>query len=415
MVLPVKSQLEAQASIMQVFRQNLPLALKLKETIWKYASAIKEREKCGTIKIMNFCGTHEWTTTRYGLRDLLPPFLDMVPGPGCPVCVVPSYYVDAAVKLAQGGTRVYTYGDSFRLRSARAEYPASLQEVKVDGGDIKIVYSFLDAVKDSRTHGKETVFFGIGFETTVPSYALALKEGMVPENLKFLNAVRLTPPAMKYTIKLHQERGLLPIRGVIAPGHVSTITGAAAWEFLPQAHGLPTVVAGFEPIDVLMAVAQILLMIKEDRPAVKIEYKRLVEWAGNEYAKKLIDEVFEKAYAAWRGIGFIPQSGLKLKGEFFEKHDALKHFCVPDLTPREFTYTHAHHGVPWEHDLPPRCRCGEVVVGVAKPTDCLLFMKGCSPTNPWGPCMVSTEGACAIWARYGGISSVRSKAQSGGD
>ncbi|HID60999.1 MAG TPA: hydrogenase formation protein HypD [Hadesarchaea archaeon] len=390
----------------QVFRNNLSLALKLKETIQKYATTIKEREKCDTIKIMNFCGTHEWTTTHYGLRNLIPPFLDMVPGPGCPVCVVPSYYVDAVVKLAREGVRIYTYGDSFRLRSAKSKSPASLQEVKANGDDVKLVYSFLDAVKNSQSHGKESVFFGIGFETTVPSYALALKGGMVPENLKFLNVARLTPPAMKYTIKLHQERGLLPIKGIIAPGHVSTITGAVEWEFLPRAHGLPTVVAGFEPIDVLMAVAQILLMIKENKPDVKIEYKRLVKWTGNEYAKKLIGEVFDKAYAAWRGIGFIPRSGLKLKGKFFEKHDALKHFGMPDLTPREFIYTHAHHGVPWQHDLPPRCRCGEVVTGIAKPTDCPLFMKGCSPMNPWGPCMVSTEGACSIWARYGGKNSV---------
>lgn len=413
MVWYLKSQLDDQELIRQVFRQNLPLASKLKDTIWRYASAIKEREKCDAIKIMNFCGTHEWTTTYYGLRDLLPPFLDMVAGPGCPVCVVPSYYVDVAVKLAREGIRIYTYGDSLRLRSAKAGCPASLQEVKADGGDVKVVYSFLDAVRDSCEHGKESVFFGIGFETTAPSYALTLTRGMVPEDLKFLNVMRLTPPSMKYTVKIHQERGLLPIRGVIAPGHVSTIIGAAEWEFLPRVHGLATVVAGFEPIDVLMAVAQILLMIRENRPAVKIEYKRLVKWGGNEYAKKLIDEVFEKAYAAWRGLGFIPRSGLKLKGEFFEKHDALKHFGVPDLTPKEFIYTHAHHGVPWEHDLPPRCRCGEVIVGIAKPVDCPLFMKGCSPLNPWGPCMVSSEGACAIWARYSEMSSVKSEARSG--
>lgn len=385
----------------QVFRENPPLAQTLKRIIWKYAGAIKEREKCELIKIMNFCGTHEWTTTYHGLRDLLPPFLELVAGPGCPVCVIPAYYIDAVLKLAREGIRVYTYGDLLKLRTARSTYPGNLLEAKADGADVKVVYSFLDAAKDLRAHDKESVFLAIGFETTAPSYALALKEGMVPENLKFLSVVRLTPPAMKYTIKLYQERGLLPIRGVIAPGHVSTIIGGVEWEFLPRVYGLPTVVAGFEPIDVLMAVAQILLMMKRDKPAVRIEYKRLVQWNGNEYAKKLIDAVFERIYAAWRGIGFIPRSGLKLNDKFIERYDALMHFGVPDLTPREFIFTHAHHGVPWEHDLPPRCRCGEVIVGIAKPTDCPLFMNGCSPMNPWGPCMVSSEGACTIWARYG--------------
>ncbi|MEW6592768.1 MAG: hydrogenase formation protein HypD [Candidatus Hadarchaeota archaeon] len=385
----------------KTFRENLPLALELKRVIGKYAEVVREKEKCELIKIMNFCGTHEWTTTQYGLKELLPPFIELVAGPGCPVCVVPSYYVDVAVKLAQDGTRIYTYGDSLRLRSSKAEHPASLEEAKAEGGDVKVVYSFLDAVKDARSSGKEGVFFGIGFETTAPSYAIALKEGMVPGNLKFLSALRLTPAAMKYTIKLHQERGLLPISGVIAPGHVSTIIGAAEWEFLPKLYGLPTVVAGFEPIDVLMAVAQILLMMKDDRPEIKVEYRRMVGWGGNEYAKRMIDEVFEKTNAAWRGIGFIPGSGLKLR-EKFQGHDALKHHGVPDLAPEKFVYTHAHHGVPWEHDLPPKCRCGEVVVGIAKPTDCQMFMNGCSPASPWGPCMVSSEGVCAVWARHGG-------------
>ncbi|MEW5995519.1 MAG: hydrogenase formation protein HypD, partial [Candidatus Zixiibacteriota bacterium] len=239
----------------RTFRENLPLALELKRVIGKYAEAVREKENCELIKIMNFCGTHEWTATQYSLRELLPPFIELVAGPGCPVCVVPSYYVDVAVKLAQGGAKVYTYGDSLRLRSAKADHPASLEEARAEGGDVKVVYSFLDAVKDSRASGKDGVFFGIGFETTAPSYAIAMKEGMVPDNLKFLSALRLTPAAMKYTIKLHRERGLLPISGVIAPGHVSTIIGAAEWEFLPKLYGLPKVVAGFEPIDVLMAVA----------------------------------------------------------------------------------------------------------------------------------------------------------------
>lgn len=387
------------------FRENLPLAMNLKKIIWEYANAIKEEEGCDRIKIMNFCGTHEWTTTHYSIRDLLPPFLDMVAGPGCPVCITPAYYVDVITKLARDGVKVYTYGDSLRL-GAGPDHPASLQETKANGGDVKVVYSFLDAVEDSRMHDKESVFFEIGFETTAPSYALALAEGMVPENLKLLNTVRLTPPAMRYTIKLYQERGVLPIRGIIAPGHVSTITGAAAWKFLPRVHGLPTVVAGFEPIDVLMAVAQILLMIKENKPDIMVEYKRLVRWEGNEYAKKLINRVFQKVDAAWRGIGFIPQSGLRLNGGFFDKHDAFNHFNIPDISSKSTPIL--------AQDTPSGGRCGEVVVGISKPADCPHFMKSCSPMKPWGPCMVSSEGACNIWARYGGMDQIKFKKQVGG-
>ena len=396
----MEAKLDEAELMRDIFRQNLPLAQNLKRTIWKYAEEI-QKEGRGVIKIMNFCGTHEWTTTRYGLRALLPPALELVAGPGCPVCVTPAHYVDAIVELALKGIRVYTYGDSFRLRSARSNYQSSLEEAKTAGGDVKVVYSFLDAVKDACSHGRESAFFGIGFETTAPSYALAFERGMVPENLKFLSVVRLTPPAMRYTIKLYQERGLLPIAGVIAPGHVSTITGAVEWEFLPKEHGLPTVVAGFEPIDVLMAIAQILQMLKNHQAGIGIEYKRLVSWEGNTYAKELMGRVFEQTYAAWRGLGFIPRSGLKLRENFSERYDALRHFEIPELLPEEFILTHAHHGTPWKHDLPPGCRCGEVVVGVAKPTDCPLFLKKCLPARPWGPCMVTSEGTCNVWARYG--------------
>ncbi len=402
-----------QKSIREIFRQNLPMALKLKETIRKYVDAINQREKWDSIKIMNFCGTHEWTTTRYGIRELLPPSLDLVAGPGCPVCVTPSYYVDIALKLAAEGTVVYTYGDVLRLRSVRSDYPASLEEAKANGGKVKVVYSFLDAVKDASLNGDTGVFFGIGFETTAPSYALTMEGEMVPKNLKFLNSLRLTPPAMKYTIRLYQELGLLPIRGVIAPGHVSTVIGASEWEFLPREHGLPTVVAGFEPIDLLMAIAEILLMIKNHRPDIEIGYRRLVSWEGNTYAKEAIYKVFEKADSAWRGLCFIPDSGLKLKGEFFDKYDALGYFGLPDMKPSGSTLGQGT-GAKLEGDMPLNCKCGEVVVGIAKPTDCRMFMSGCTPMRPWGPCMVSSEGTCNVWARHGGMGLIKSEDRGGG-
>ncbi|MEM4201735.1 MAG: hydrogenase formation protein HypD [Candidatus Hadarchaeum sp.] len=381
--------------MVELFRNNLILATKIKEKIYKLCEDIVDKEKNDIIKLMNFCGTHEWATTRYGIRSLLPPHLDMVAGPGCPVCVTPAHYVEAAVKLALEGVRVYTYGDVLKLRGPSSAYPSSLEEAKSCGGEVKVVYSYLDAVADARKSGRDSVFFAIGFETTTPSYALSFKEELVPENLKFLNAIRLTPPAMKYTIKLHQDRGLLPIRGIIAPGHVSAIIGASAWDFLPKEHHLPTVVAGFEPIDVLMAVAQLLLMIKENHAETRIEYRRLVKWEGNLYAKDAIDYVFEKTDALWRGLGTIPQSGLRLKGELFERFDAVRYFGLPEPKLK------VNGNVGTDDDLPAECKCGEVVVGISKPVECPMFMKSCSPTKPWGPCMVSSEGTCNVWARQG--------------
>jgi hydrogenase expression/formation protein HypD len=355
-----------------------------------------------TIRIMNFCGTHEWTTVHYGLRSILPRKIDLVAGPGCPVCIIPAYYIDKIIELALDNIKIYTYGDVLRLNSVkRKEPPRNIGELKTYGADVTIVYSFLDAIKMAREDRKESIFVGIGFETITPSYSIAFSRNLVPENLKFLSIIRLTPPAMKYTIKINRERGLLPIHGVIAPGHVSTIIGAGAWDFLPRQFNLPTVVAGFEPIDMLIAITQILQMLVNRNYNVLIEYKRVVSWDGNIYAKRLVEKIFDKVYSAWRGIGFIPRSGLKLKEEYHEKYDALKYYNIPDLAPERYIYTHAHHGVPWEYDLPPRCRCGEVVLGIARPTDCPMYMKGCTPEKPWGPCMVSFEGTCNVWARHG--------------
>ena len=384
------------------FRGHVGLARRLIDIINKYVDRLRGEKGLDRVKIMNFCGTHEWTTVHYGIRSLLPKNIELVAGPGCPVCVVPAYYIDIIIRLGLEGERIYTFGDILRLNTVkRGGGPINIAELKSSGGDVKIVYSFLDAVKDAREYGGDAVFVGIGFETITPSYSTLFDRGLVPRNLKFLSIVRLTPPAMKYTIKINRERGLLPIHGVIAPGHVSAVIGASSWEFLPKHYRLPTVVAGFEPIDLLLAIAEILGMLVRDEYRVSIEYRRAVTWDGNIYAKKLMDKVFRQEYSAWRGIGFIPRSGLVLRDGYRDDYDALNHFNIPDLTPERYIFTHAHHGVPWEYDLPPGCRCGEVVLGIAKPTDCPLFMKGCRPDKPWGPCMVSFEGTCNVWARHG--------------
>lgn len=237
-------------------------------------------------------------------------------------------------------------------------------------------------------HRRDAVFLAVGFETTAPAIASAIVHGRVPENLSFINVHRLTPPIMRYAFEVHGRE--VPIKGVIAPGHVSTITGAKAWKFVVDEYGVPIVVAGFEPLDVLLAVLEILRMLEEEKPKLVNEYQRAVTWEGNRVAQQLMDEVFEVVDAAWRGIGFVPDSGLRFRDKYRGK-DALNQYGIPELTPKEFSY-----------DLPPGCKCAEVTLGIAQPTDCPMFMRTCTPSNPYGPCMVGSEGTCAVWARYGG-------------
>jgi len=354
--------------------------------IREYASALAAKG-FGTVKLMNFCGTHEWTTVHFGIRSLMPSNVELVAGPGCPVCVTPSACVESAIKLALDGVTVYTFGDAYRLPALRPVGGArSLLEAKAAGGDVRVVYSFMDAIRDAQS-AREAVFLAIGFETTAPSYALPLSKGLALSKLKLITALRLTPPAAKRAIAAALERGLVPVKGIIAPGHVSTVTGAEPWDRLARELGLPAVVSGFEPVDLLASIAALLKMMLEQRVGVEVEYKRLVTWEGNVAAKKLIAEVFEVADAAWRGLGVIPESGLELRGPY-RVYDAREEYGLPLPGP--------------ESDMPAGCRCADVVLGLAKPTDCPLFMKACTPSKPFGPCMVSSEGTCAIWARFGG-------------
>ncbi len=379
-----------------IFRENTELALRLKELIHKFTEDLKARYGKIAIRIMNFCGTHEWTTTHYGLRTLMPRDVELVAGPGCPVCITPAYYIDVAIKLALDGVKVYTYGDTYRLPTVRPKGAIrSLADAKAAGADVTLVYSFLEAARDASKHSKDSVFVGIGFETIAPAYAELIMQRKVPENLKFLNIIRLTPPAAVYSINVVKNEvleGKLLI-GVIAPGHVSTITGAKAWSVLADEYKMPTVISGFEPIDVLMSITEILRQFRKGEAKIVIQYKRAVTWDGNVKAQKLMNTVFSTVDAAWRGIGYIPKSGYRLRDNYYDKYDALNYFGIPDLTPET-----------WKYDLPPGCRCADVILGKAKPTDCKLFMKKCRPDSPWGPCMVSLEGSCSIWARCGVIS-----------
>jgi hydrogenase expression/formation protein HypD len=377
------SSIDLKDTVDKVFKSNRELASKIIKVIGALWRNIKS-DGVEELKIMNFCGTHEWTTTHYGLRALLPDGIDMVAGPGCPVCITPSFYVESAVKLALEGVRVYTYGDAYRLPAVKKiNGVKSLAEARSIGGEVSIVYSLLDAVKDVKENKKESVFFAIGFETTYPIYASTILKNILPENFRLITAGRLTPPAAEYAIEKVGK-----VDGIIAPGHVSTIIGGEAWKPLSEKYNIPTVVSGFEPLDLLVSIAEILKQIDEHKPRVVIEYTRAVSWSGNETAKNMVKKVFEEYDAAWRGIGFIQRSGYRLREEY-NKLDALQRYGIKEPDQAQ-----------WSYDLSPGCRCGEVIIGRIKPAECPLFMKKCTPNSPYGPCMVSSEGACSIWARH---------------
>jgi len=380
------------------------LSTKLLKKLFSYGSACRkivelvndlakklEARGFGKIKIMNFCGTHEWVVTHYGIRSVIPKNVELVAGPGCPVCITPSYVVRYAIELAMDGVKVLTFGDMARVPVGGE--PRSLLEARAVGGDVEIVYSFIDAMERARAINGEAVFLAIGFETTAPSYSIPIEKGLVPQNLFLLTALRLTPPVMRYVLELHGSRHT-PVHGVIAPGHVSTVIGWRAWEFLPREFGVATVVAGFEPLDVLMAIAHILRMLLEGVPSIVNEYRRSVREEGNRIAKESMERVFRVCDAVWRGIGLVPQSGLELS-ERYAHLDAYERFSLDRLpTPLDV------------HDHPPGCICDRIILGLAKPTQCPHFMKECTPSSPLGPCMVSMEGTCRIWAQSLSPSSV---------
>ncbi len=375
-------------SLHDMLKNERKIAESLVNLINKYSLKLSNFEK---IKIMNFCGTHEWTTVHYGLRSLMPENVELIAGPGCPVCITPSSIIQNAISLSLNGIRVYTFGDAFKLPVTDLKSRnRTLEEAKSNGGNVKVVYSFLEAIKDAKRYGKDSVFLGIGFETTIPGYSLSFINNLVPENLYFYSALRLTPPAAKYAIEIAVSKGLHPIQGIIAPGHVSAIIGLKPWDEISKEYRIPSVVSGFEPIDVLYSVAQLLKMIKNREFRAVNEYKRVVRWEGNITALKSIYKVFDEEDSVWRGIGLIPMSGL----DFKEKY---KRYDIKNVLGE-------YNWLCEKEDLPPGCRCGEVTLGIIKPTECPMFMKICRPERPYGPCMVSIEGTCSIWARHGGLS-----------
>jgi hydrogenase expression/formation protein HypD len=348
-------------------------AFRNRELARKIRDKIEEIAPSKSVKLCHVCGTHEWTITHSGIRSLLPREVSLIAGPGCPVCIVPAREIDEAVWLALNGIAIVTFGDMFRDPGSEM----SLEDAKSRGADVRVVYSVRDAVAMARREpGKEFAFFAIGFETTTPMNAVEISG--CPENLSFIVSHRLIPPAMEFLTELED----LNIDGFIAPGHVSTIIGAGAYRRFPEEYGVPTVVAGFEALDVLMTVYMLLKQMKERKPRLENEYTRAVTYEGNTKAQEAIRRVFDVVDGSWRGIGSIPFSTLKLREEYAE-HDARERYEI-DVGPGR--------------DIYPGCSCHLVIIGKIKPDECSLFMKACTPERPKGACMVSSEGTCRIWA-----------------
>ncbi|MDD4522412.1 MAG: hydrogenase formation protein HypD [Methanosarcina sp.] len=332
--------------------------------------------------IMHVCGTHERTIAKYGLRSILPNNIEVISGPGCPVCVTPEDDINVAIALAKSGATIVTFGDMMRVPGS-AE---SLLDAKSDGADVRMVYSIDDSIALAEKKPElEIVFFGIGFETTVPANAAALLR-KTPENFSLLVSQKRTPPAIEL---LARDTN---VDAFIAPGHVATIIGTNPFEPLAK-RGFPVVVSGFEARDILLGISLLQAQVDEGSSRVDNGYPRAVRPEGNQIALKLMDEVFETSDSEWRGIGRIENSGLVLRKEFEEKDAAKKH---EDLYASALEEVRKKVG----RKDKKRCICAAILTGKAKPSQCPNFGKDCTPKSPAGPCMVSQEGMCYNWFRY---------------
>ena len=334
----------------------------------------------GKVQLMEICGTHTVALFRTGVKSLLPANVRMISGPGCPVCVTAQGYIDAACALAgRPDVTVCTYGDMVRVPGRSG----SLEIQRARGAEILVVYSPRDAVRFAETHPqREVVFLGVGFETTAPNTAAAVLEAdrRGIKNFSVLTAHKMVIPAMDALL----SAGDVPVNGFLCPGHVSVIIGSDAYRPIAEKYRKPCVVAGFEPEQMLRGILQLLGQIAHCMVEVDSVYGVAVTANGNSAALRCLERVFEPVEAAWRAMGTIPASGLELRAAF-EQYDARKRF----------------HLVLGEDYDPPGCRCGEVIQGKTEPSDCPLFATTCTPAQPIGPCMVSSEGTCAAWYKYG--------------
>jgi len=338
------------------------------------------------VRIMHVCGTHENVISRFGLRDLLPDKVDVIAGPGCPVCVCPGHDIEFAVKLAlEEKTVIATFGDMVRVPSSAG----SLADARTQGADIRVVYGPFDAIKIAKENtDKEVVLFAVGFETTACGVASLIQQSDFPKNLSILVSHRLIPPSMEFLLGV----GDICIDGFLIPGHVATVMGLEQYQLFPEAYRMPTVAAGFEPVDVLMGILAVVKQINEGVYKCENVYQRAVHEKGNIKAQMAIKEAFDVVPAYWRGIGKIPRSGLKLK-ERYKMQDARCRFNNP---PFPLLQKGGEGGL----DINPGCSCHLIMIGKIKPTDCPLFGNTCVPEAPYGPCMVSMDGTCRVWYKY---------------
>jgi hydrogenase expression/formation protein HypD len=366
------------------YRQG-DIAAKLAEQI----AALTDRP----LKLMEVCGGHTHSIFKYGIEDLLPPNIEMIHGPGCPVCVIPLGRVDDSMSIAQTpGVIFTTFGDAMRVPGSKT----SLLGAKAAGADVRMVYSPLDALKLAKKNpDKNVVFFALGFETTAPSTAMTVLQAakdQVSNFTVFCNHIMIVP-----ALKALLDSPDLKLDGFVGPGHVSTVIGTRPYEFVPNEYEKPVVVAGFEPLDVLQSVYMLVKQIVEGRAEIENQYARVVPRDGNRRAIEAIFEVFEpRDYFEWRGLGSIAHSGMKLSSKY-AAFDAELKFSVPGLRIAD----------------PKACQCGEILKGVKKPWECKVFGTACTPETPIGSCMVSSEGACAAYYNFGRLSKVAERHASG--
>jgi hydrogenase expression/formation protein HypD len=338
------------------------------------------------LKLMEVCGGHTHTIFKYGIEDLLPPNIEMIHGPGCPVCVIPLGRTDDSISLAlQPGVIFTTFGDMMRVPGSNT----NLFDAKAAGADVRMVYSPLDALKIAKKNpDRQVIFLALGFETTAPSTAMtilqAAKEGV--ENFSvFCNHIMIVP-----ALKAMLDSPDLKLDGFLGPGHVSTVIGTRCYDFVANEYGKPIVVSGFEPLDILQSAYMIVKQVVEGRAEVENQYSRVVLRDGNVKALEVIFDVFEpRDYFEWRGLGSIARSGMKLQKKY-AAFDAELKFAVPGLKIAD----------------PKACQCGEILKGVKKPWECKVFGTACTPETPIGSCMVSSEGACAAYYNFGRLSKV---------
>ena len=332
------------------------------------------------IRMMEVCGGHTHTIFKYGLEQLLPKEIELIHGPGCPVCVLPINKVDECVELAEEKQVILTtFGDAIRVPGSKK----SLLQAKAEGADIRIVYSPMDALDIAvKNPGKDVVFFALGFETTMPSTALTVQEAKKQEVLNF--SILCNHITIPQTLKALLDTDNLNLDAFIGPGHVNMIIGTEVYGFIVNQYKKPIVVSGFEPLDILQSISMLIKQLLENRCEIENQYKRVVSKKGNIIAQEAINNVYQiKEYSEWRGLGLIPEYGVMLRNEY-ELYDAEKKYDLKTVNTPD----------------PEKCQCGEVLQGFIKPYECKLFGKECTPHNPIGALMVSSEGSCAAYYNY---------------